>query len=134
MHHNCCILKKFIDQIGNLEVRNRQDQTGSDRIRQDQKETDRNIQDYIRYRKLLHHNYCIIKKFIYQIGNSEVKENPTEKKVNGHWKKKKKKQFLRPLRIAVKNLSRSKLLSKHNTLYWNKMCFKWILKSYYNSN
>jgi hypothetical protein len=28
----------------------------------------------------LHHNYCIIKKFTYQIGNPEVKENPTEKK------------------------------------------------------
>ena len=52
---------------------------------------------------MLHHNYCIIKKFIYQIGNSEVKENPTEKKLKTRRKKKKKKkkQFLRPLRIAV---------------------------------
>ena len=66
-------MNKFIYQIGNLEVRNRQDQTGSDRTRQDQKETDRNRQDYIRYRKLLHHNYCIIKKFIYQIRNLEVR-------------------------------------------------------------
>ena len=43
------------------------------------KETDRksrNRQDYISDIE----NYCIIKKFIYEIGNPEVKENPTEKK------------------------------------------------------
>ena len=48
----------------------RQEQTGIDRI----------ISDI--------ENYCIIKKFIYQIGNSEVKENPTEKKL---WTKEEKK-------------------------------------------
>ena len=32
-------------------------------------------------------NYCIIKKFIYPIGNQEVKENPTEKKRDGLEKK-----------------------------------------------
>ena len=67
--------------------RNQQEQTGIDRI----------ISDI--------ENYCIIKKFIYQIGISEVKENPTEKKRDGRKKKKKKKkkkQFLRLLRIAVK--------------------------------
>ena len=48
-----------------------------------------------------------------QIGNPEVKENPTEKKLWTRRKKKKKKrkkkQFLRPLRIAVKN---SEILAK----------------------
>jgi hypothetical protein len=47
--------------------RNRQEQTGS----QDQKETDRNSrnrQDYISDIE----NYCIIKKFIYEIGKREV--------------------------------------------------------------
>ena len=55
---NYCIIEKFIYQIGNLEVRNRQEQTGTDRNRQE---------------KLLHHNYFIIKKFLYQIGNLEVR-------------------------------------------------------------
>jgi len=54
--------------------RNQQEQTGIDRI----------ISDI--------ENYCIIKKFIYQIGNSEVKENPAEKKRDGQKKKKKKKK------------------------------------------
>ena len=55
--------------------RNQQEQTGIDRI----------ISDI--------ENYCIIKKFIYQIGNSEVKENPTEKKKrDGRRRKKKKKK------------------------------------------
>ena len=57
--------------------RNSQEQAGTDRNRQDQNVTERNRQDqtglYISYRKLLHHNYCIIKKFIYQIGNLEVR-------------------------------------------------------------
>ena len=44
---NYCIIKKFIYQVRNLEVRIRQDQTGSDR----------NIQEYISaIEKLLHHN------------------------------------------------------------------------------
>ena len=42
-----------------LADRNRQDPTGTDRIRQDY------ISDI--------ENYCIIKKFIYQIGNPEVR-------------------------------------------------------------
>ena len=33
---NYCIIKKFIYQIGNLEVRNRQEHTGTDSFRQDQ--------------------------------------------------------------------------------------------------
>ena len=48
--------------------------------------TDRNRQDYISDIE----NYCIIKKFIYQIGNQEVKEDPTEKKRDGRRRKKKK--------------------------------------------
>ena len=55
LHHNHCIIKKFIYQIGNPEVRNRQEQTGADRNRQDY------VSDI--------ENYCIIKKFIPQIGN-----------------------------------------------------------------
>jgi hypothetical protein len=39
--------------------RNRQEQTGTDRSRQEQTGTDR--------------NYCIMKKFIYQIENPEVR-------------------------------------------------------------
>ena len=35
LHHNYCIIKKFMHQIGNPEVRNRQEQTGTDRNRQD---------------------------------------------------------------------------------------------------
>ena len=38
--------------------------------------TNRNRQDYTSDIE----NYCIIKKFIYQIGNPEVKKIPTEKK------------------------------------------------------
>ena len=41
------MIKKFIYQIGNLEVRNRQELTGSDRVRQDQTGSDRIRQDYI---------------------------------------------------------------------------------------
>ena len=52
--------------------------------------TDRNRQDYISDIE----NYCIIKKFIYQIGNPEVKENPNEKKQEGGIEYKTKKQFL----------------------------------------
>ena len=37
----------------------------------------------------MHHDYCIIKKFIYQIENPEVKENPTEKKTCAAEKKRK---------------------------------------------
>ena len=81
MHH-----KEFY--ISDMKSRSK-DQAGPDRIRQDQTGIDRNRQEqtglYIWYRKLLHHNYCIIKKFIYQIGNQEVKENPTEK--NEVWRR-----------------------------------------------
>ena len=59
----------------------------TDRIRKKQTGTDRNRQDYISDIEI----YCIIKKFIYQIGNQEVKENPTEKKRDGRRRKKKKK-------------------------------------------
>ena len=45
------------------------EQTGTDRIRQDQTGSDRNIQDYISDIE----NHCIIKKFIYQVGNLEVR-------------------------------------------------------------
>ena len=48
-------MKKFIYQIENPEVRNRQEQTG----------IDKNKQDYVSDIE----NCCIIKKFIYQIGN-----------------------------------------------------------------
>jgi len=47
---------KFIYQIGNLEVRNRQEQTGTDRNRQEQTGIDRNRQDYISDIE----KYCII--------------------------------------------------------------------------
>ena len=81
MHHNYCIIKKFIYQIGNSEVRNKQEQTGTDRNRQEltglyiwllhhkeihlsdrksrnkeQTGIDRNRQDYISDIE----NYCII--------------------------------------------------------------------------
>ena len=64
--------------------RNRQEwteQTGKDRNRQEQ----------TGYRKLLHLNYCILKKFIYQIGNLEVRnrqEQTGEKKTLAEKKKK----------------------------------------------
>ena len=45
------------------------EQTGTDRIRQDQTGSDRNRQDYISDIE----NYCIIKKFLYQIGNLEIR-------------------------------------------------------------
>jgi hypothetical protein len=45
--------------------RNRQEQTGTDRNRQEQTGADRNRQDYVSDIE----NYCIIKKFIPQIGN-----------------------------------------------------------------
>ena len=64
--------------------RNKQEQTGKDRKRQEQTGTDGNrqeqtVSDRIRqeytglylYRKVLHHNYCIMKKFIHQIGYPE---------------------------------------------------------------
>ena len=68
--------------------RNRQEQTGAEKNRQEHTGLDRNFksknksmylvmdrnrQEQTGYRKLLHLNYCIIKKFIYQIGNLEVK-------------------------------------------------------------
>ena len=40
---NYCIIKKFIYQIGNLEVRNRQEQIGTDKNRQEQTGIDRSI-------------------------------------------------------------------------------------------
>ena len=52
LHHNYCIIKKFIYQIGNPEVK-----------------TDRNIQDCVSDVE----NCCIIKKFIHQIGNLKVR-------------------------------------------------------------
>ena len=51
----------------------------------------------------MHHNYCIIKKFIYQIGNLEKGTDRNRQEKKKLWRRKKKKQFLRPLRIAVKN-------------------------------
>jgi hypothetical protein len=52
--------------------RNRQEQTGTDRNRQEQTGTDRNRQEQTgidRIMYLIIENYCIIKKFIPQIGN-----------------------------------------------------------------
>jgi hypothetical protein len=51
--------------------RNRQEQTGTDRIRQDQTETDRNSRNRHDYLYDIE-NYCIIKKFISEIGKREV--------------------------------------------------------------
>jgi hypothetical protein len=62
--------------------------------------TDRNRQDYISDIE----NYCIIKKFIYQIGNLEVRNRQEQTGEKVDWLKKKK-QFLRLLRIAVKKIS-----------------------------
>ena len=44
---------------------NRQEQTGSDKNRQEKTGTDRNIQDQISDKE----NYCIIKNFIFHVGN-----------------------------------------------------------------
>ena len=60
-HHNYCIKEIHISDR-------------KSRIKE-QAGTDRNRQDYTSDIE----NYCIIKKFKYQIGNQEAKENPTEK-------------------------------------------------------
>ena len=54
------------------------EQTGSDRNRQEQTGTDRNRQDYISDIE----NYCIIKKFIYQTGNQEVRNRKEQTGIN----------------------------------------------------
>jgi hypothetical protein len=85
LYHNYCIIKKFIHQIGNPEVRNRQEQTGTDRNRQEQTGTDRSRQEQterernskkqtgtVRIRQDFIsdvENCCILKKFIHRIGN-----------------------------------------------------------------
>ena len=51
------------DQTGTDE--NRWEQMGTDRNRRKQTGTDRNIQDQISDKE----NYCIIKKFIFHVGN-----------------------------------------------------------------
>ena len=84
---NYCIIKKFINQIGNPEVRNRQEQTGTDRNGQNRQEqsgmdrTDRmrkkqtriyrNQQEQTGIDRIISdiENYCIIKKFISHVGN-----------------------------------------------------------------
>ena len=55
-------MNKFIYQIGNLEVRNRQDQTGSDRTRQDQTGPDRIRKKQTGIDRIISdiENYCII--------------------------------------------------------------------------